>query len=300
MTCYSPMTLYPSKKGINPETGKIPLTGYKQSTMKNGQRVPCGKCIGCHLEWSRQWAVRCMAEKQTQEFSEFITLTYRDDALVYGKAEHGTLVPRDLELFWKRLRKAYGDGIRYFACGEYGDKSNRPHYHAIVYGCDIKDKKYQYTKNGSQLYSSDTLDNIWTHGSCIIGDVTFESVAYVARYILKKAEGKTRHYYESNGIEPEFVRMSRRPGLGLEWLKRYHKDVYPNDKMVIRNGVKVRPPRYFDLKMDSKNPQLMEQIRNLRKINAEKVWQENEPPRLKIRQRIKKTSISILLRNQIN
>lgn len=299
MTCYSPMTLYPSKKGINPETGKIPLTGFKQSTMKNGQRVPCGKCIGCHLERSWQWSIRCMAEAQESEFSEYVTFTYRDDALTYGGAEHGILVPRDLELFWKRLRKEYGNGIRYFACGEYGDNTNRPHYHAIIYGVNLQDKKYYSTKNGYKLYSSDNFNHIWGHGNCIIGDVTYESCAYVARYVLKKRTGANKAYYAANGIEPEFVRMSRRPGIGLKWLEKYHRDIYPNDQMVIRGGSKRRPPRYFDLKFEEKNPQLMEQIRNSRKINAEKQWQENEPKRLKIREKIKKQSISILLRNQI-
>jgi len=146
-------------------------------TRKNAKRgfmtVPCGRCIGCRLERSRQWALRCMHELEFHKCNSFVTLTYRDNDLPMGNME-ATLVPDDLMLFWKRLRKEYGNGIRYFACGEYGERTRRPHYHACIFGVDFKDRKVFSTKGDFTLYTSDTLDSIWGYGHCIIGDVSFE------------------------------------------------------------------------------------------------------------------------------
>lgn len=293
MPCYHPIPLYRSKK-VNPETGKYPLVAYKPFLKR--QNVPCGRCIGCRLEKSRQWAGRIMAETQLHVSNVFLTLTYRDDELIYGGQSHGILVPRHLELFWKRLRKHFnGQSIRYYACGEYGDKSSRPHYHACVFGVDFADKVFHSYQNGNYLYSSPTLDAKWTHGLCTIGAVTFESAAYVARYVMKKRMGNTKGTYEEDGITPEFARMSRRPAIGKEWFTRFHGDVFPHDAFVVRD-FPSKPPRYFLDLYERMDPVLAQQIRDERAKVAEENWQESEPDRLKVRENVKLSATKPLTR----
>lgn len=143
--------------------------------------VSCGQCIGCRLERSRQWAVRCMHEKQMHDDACFITLTYDDDNLPFGE----TLVLSDWQKFMKRLVKKNGP-IRFYHCGEYGDDTNRPHYHAILFGYRPDDPELFSTSGETKLYASPSLRNTWGMGHCTFGDATFETAAYVARYITKK------------------------------------------------------------------------------------------------------------------
>lgn len=285
MPCYHPLYGYKSKYE-NPKTGKN-FIGFAP----NGTSpipLPCGRCIGCRLERSRQWAIRCTHEMQMHEINTYITLTYTDEKLTYGGATHGILIPRDLTLFWKRLRKRTGQNLRYFACGEYGDQLNRPHYHAIIFGYDFEDKKYDSTsKAGHILYHSDYLDDIWTHGRCIIGNATFESAAYVARYVLKKRLGDTAKTYAEDGISPEFVRMSRRPGIGKTWLDKFETDVFPSDHVITRGGMKIKPPKYYNTQFSLSHPLTYEDIQSKRQELAIENWQQSEPKQLLIKERIK-------------
>lgn len=203
-------------------------------------QIPCGQCIECRLERSRQWAMRCVAEASLWMDNIFLTLTY-DDLHV---PLNGSLVKRDLQLFFKRLRKEFGAGIRYFASGEYGDKSLRPHYHAVVFNFKPPDGENIHLA-GRPLYLSRRLARLWPYGFHSYGDVSFESAAYVARYCLKKLTGPEKVNYGLR--EPEFALMSRRPGIGSGWFDKYHSDVYPRDLFMIRDGQAMRPPRYFDL-----------------------------------------------------
>lgn len=302
MACFHPISMYMSGR-LNAKTGNMRLTSYGNSydsdTGKFGRRVnvPCNRCIGCRLEYSRQWAGRIMAELQTSDSGIFVTLTYRDEELIYGGQSHGILVPDHLQRFWKRLRKYFGGrSIRYFACGEYGDKSRRPHYHACIFDVDFPDKKYHSFKDGNYLYTSATLDRLWTHGMCTIGDVTFESAAYVARYCLKKRMGNTKVTYDEEGITPEFARMSRRPAIGAKWYERFHKDVFPGDNFVIRD-FPSKPPRFFMKMLKENDPRLYAQVVAERAEAAEQNWQENEPVRLKVRERVKNSQRNLLPRN---
>lgn len=295
MSCYHPIPLYRSKEGINPKTGKAPLVSFARGQGRS-IRVPCNRCIGCRLEHARQWAGRLMAEAQTSGVSMFLTLTYRDEELIYGGAQHGILVPRHLELFWKRLRKHFrGKSIRYYACGEYGDKSSRPHYHACVFGVDFTDKKFFTFTEGNYLYTSATLDRLWTHGMCTIGNVSFESAGYVARYCLKKRMGNTKDTYAKEGITPEFARMSRRPAIGAAWYKRFHKDVFPHDRFII-NEFPSKPPRFFMRQLEKSDPRLYQMVVAEREKAAEENWEESEPKRLLVRERVKKSSLRSLTR----
>lgn len=295
MPCYSPVTLYKSREGPNRETGRWPLVTLANGYIDRPQKVPCGRCIGCRLERSRQWAVRCVYEASGYDDNCFLTLTYRQDNLVYGGNAYGTLVPRDLELFWKRLRKEFGSGIRYFACGEYGERKRRPHYHAAVFGFNFSDRQFLRCEKGNDYYRSEDLNRLWRLGDCVIGALTFESAAYVARYIVGKKLGGDAKIYADEGIQPEFVRMSRRPGIGSDWYDKYKDDLYPSGYVLCR-GVKSSIPRYFNDKFIVANPEMYEEVLERRKDAMAARWRDSTPDRLRVRERVKLAQVKSLAR----
>lgn len=247
MACFGPLTAYRPKEGA--ESGRLV---FKKADAHSGIgiKVPCGQCVGCKLERSRQWAMRCLHEKRLHSRSSFVTLTYADEHL----PEFGDLCKRDLQLFMKRLRKQEGPGVRFYACGEYGDVNLRPHYHILLFNVDFSDMKFfSQNRRGDKTFTSDCLRELWPFGHNNIGDVNFESCAYVARYVLKKITGKAadEHYmvYDSDGLvhvrPPEFTVMSRRPGIGAAWYEKFGSEVAVHDTVVV-NGREVRPPRYYD------------------------------------------------------
>lgn len=234
MVCTRPI------EGFRAPGGQI-VFAKKQGWSDRPITVPCGQCQSCRLEKSRQWAMRIMHEASLYERNTFLTLTYRDDAL----PENYSLRLDDHQKFLKRLRKKHsGRLIRFYHCGEYGDTTHRPHYHTILFNMDFEDKKFlKKTETKNDLYISAELDEIWGHGDCYIGDVTFESAAYCGRYVMKKLTGARKSEYGSR--EPEYSTMSRRPGIGAPWLSKWKTDVYPNDFCVF-NGRRVRVPKAYD------------------------------------------------------
>lgn len=183
-----------------------------------------------------------MHEKRLHNASAFLTLTYDDKHL----PAHGSLVKSDLQKFMKRYRKIAGDGVRFFACGEYGETTFRPHYHVLLLNKDFHDRKVVKTGPEYNLYRSDTLSQLWTAGSHVIGDVTFDSCAYVARYCMKKITGpkKAAHYGQR---EQEFIVMSRRPGLGTGYFEKFKSELIAHDTIIV-NGVPAALPRFYDNK----------------------------------------------------
>lgn len=267
----------------------------------------CGQCIGCKLEHTRQWAVRCYHEASLYEYNCFLTLTYDDEHLPWDHS----LTKIHFVKFMKRFRKRYGHKrIRFYHSGEYGkptpdnDFIARPHHHAIIFNHDFKDKKYFYEKEGIILYTSDVLDGLWTHGHCSIGDVTFQSAAYVARYVMKKINGDAaaEHYTRTDHItgeqihiEPEYSTMSRRPGIGAEWIKKYHADCYPSDSITVR-GVQQSLPRYYDDIYQLDFPVEIERIKQARKQSMRKHLKDNTPDRLLVRETVKIEQTKSLIR----
>lgn len=250
--------------------------------------VPCGQCVGCRLERSRQWAMRCLHEKRLHRDNVFITLTYANEFLPPG----GTLVLRDLQLFMKRLRNLKGPGVRFYACGEYGDYNARPHYHALLFNCRFGDAKFfKENGRGEKLYTSQELRTLWPQGHNVLGEVTFESAAYVARYVMKKVTGKPSagHYavIDGNGEVfdrlPEFTVMSRRPGIGLGWFKKYGAETYAHDSCIV-NGKEVRPPRYYDTKFEELDPEALERIKLVRRRKARLFLSDNTPDRRHVKE----------------
>lgn len=288
-------------------------------------KLPCGNCTGCRLERSKQWAIRLMHEAQGHKRNSFITLTYSEEALAARRPTWEPTVPytppsrvasptvdahpdepsvpslstvdslrrRDLQLFMKRLRfelttQGGSASIRFYGVGEYGDLTKRPHYHIALFGEDFSGDRYKWRTSGQYAaYRSPRLEKLWRHGNSEIGDLTFESAAYIARYCMKKINGpKADDHYrretpegETIWLEPEFALMSRRPGIGKDWLDQYHADVYPHDFVVVR-GRKLKPPRYYDKLLTALHPERMQVIKAERELRALELAADNTPARL--------------------
>lgn len=220
----------------------------------------------------------------------FATLTYDDSHL----PSDNSLDISHFQKFVKRLRKKYD--FRYYHCGEYGDETDRPHYHALLFGLDFADKKFwKQTPNGDNLYVSDELNSIWGKGFCPIGDVTFQSAAYTARYIMKKVTGDLAedHY---KGRAPEYTSMSRRPGIGADWYKKYESDVYPDD-FVILNAKKFRPPKFYDGLLEVSDKKTFDKLKSHRKKSLQKYADNNTPERLAVRQECQELKLALLKRS---
>lgn len=317
MPCFQPLSAWRLPPASGRYTGapgkskiffsKDPANYYDTRTPID---LPCGQCIGCRLERSRRWAVRLMHEKQLHERTSFLTLTYDDDAL----PKDGSLNVVHFQQFMKRLRRGSSTPLKFFHCGEYGETTNRPHYHAILFGEDFAHdrKHYKTTSVGNHLYNSPRLTKLWGHGHAVIGDVTFESAAYVARYCLKKLPNKKvkdelgnyvdnpdwkKHY---NGRKPEYVTMSRNPGIGAKWYEQFHKETYLHDRVVMR-GKEMMPPPYYDKLLEKADPQLFEAIKRERG-NAAKTFAESEDNRsrrLLDRRIVKEETIKNTLRRSV-
>lgn len=288
MPCYHPIPRWLAKN--RNESGKRSLVGFSEGFKDRQASIPCGRCIGCRLERARQWALRCVHESKLWDDNCFVTLTYDDKHL----PENGSLVPDDLQLYMKRLRKKFGEGIRFFACGEYGDELGRPHYHGLLFNFDFPDKRFLKSTDGGRLYTSQVCDELWRNGYCSIGSVTFESAGYVARYALKKVSGPPAesHY---NGKVPEFLRMSRRPGIGREFVARYGRDFYPSDECVV-DGRVSKPPRYYDNVMETVSPEMVRKVK-MRRMVAAQLDEDNGGGRLVVREEVKNAAVSTLTRS---
>lgn len=265
MPCYHPSRVQVRRKSTFP---CLRLT-YTQI-------VPCGSCLGCRQEQSRQWAVRIIHEAQVHAFAWFITLTYRESEL----PANGSLHPPHFRQFIKALRRKHPSGsISYFGCGEYGDTTQRPHYHAVLFGADFLDSVPHPDTRRSGVWWSQTLDDTWGRGRTELGTVTMASASYVAGYVQKKVRGSDHvraNPLTGELLEQEFARMSLNPAVGRRWIERHWRDVYPRDFVVV-DGVECKPPRYYDKFMDladdkggsEERRQIMEEVRQRR-------WDESE------------------------
>lgn len=254
--------------------------------------LPCNHCVGCRLEYSRQWAMRCMHEARCSDESAFVTLTYEDGKVPYG----GSLVKAELSAFCKRLHnrllRSRGRGIRYYGAGEYGDKTARPHYHVLVFGHVFKDRRVwrRETATQSALYSSAELSSLWPDGFSLFGDVTFDSAAYTARYCMKKVTGPDawQAYQKidpSTGeifqLEPEGAVMSK--GIGREWFERYGCHAYALDEVIV-NGRPAKPPRYYDGKFEIIDTRAYNLVKAKRRSAARLKVADDTPERRRVKE----------------
>ena len=240
MACYNPIRAW-RKARVDSETGKRGITfSRSQGNQDMELSIPCGKCIGCRIGKSVEWALRCVHESQMYERNCFITLTYDEDNV----PRSGTLVKKHFQDFLKRLRKSVEPKqIRYFMCGEYGEQLGRPHYHAIIFNHDFEDKEVFKYADKSILYTSKKLQDLWPYGFSTVGEANYTTAAYCARYTLKKIFGeKADEHYQ--GREPEYCQMSLRPGLGKEYVIKYYNELKQHDSIVM-NGREYPLPKYY-------------------------------------------------------
>ena len=282
MACYYPLEAWRSKDGGI--TFELANANPDYPVM-----LPCGGCIGCRLDKSNEWALRCVHEAQFHSDSCFVTLTYDNDHLPHNES----LIKAHICTFMKSLKqKLWREKkikIRYFGGGEYGTNQQgvlnpytgkvqlgRPHYHAIIFGWNPDDKvpyKYESKKNceGYWTYTSETLNKVWNKGHCVLGDLTFKSARYTAGYIMKKVGGEMadQHYYkvlprtgELVRVIPEFSTMSLKPGIGYEWFKRYKDDCRKG--YIYHDGHKIAIPEYYVQKLGEEDPSAANKLRKLR------------------------------------
>lgn len=283
MACYRPLKAI--VLGKTPEGKKNIVfdstahdTGFyhgKYISEENRLSLPCGQCVGCRIQKSREWADRLMMELQYHDEAWFLTLTYNNEharpaADVNGEVcDWLTLQKKDFQLFMKRLRKAVGGTkLRFYACGEYGTETFRPHYHAIIFGLHLDDlKPYKKSELGFMYYTSDFLQRVWSEkvdyydengqkqyryepiGYVIVGAVTWETCAYTARYVTKKLTGDLSWYYDYFGLEKPFSLMSRKPGIAGDYFEEHKDEIFKKDFINIsteKGGLKFKPPKYFE------------------------------------------------------
>lgn len=302
MSCYHPLKAW--RIGTNPSgKAKYKITGFdvQYVGLRGGQwkefyapgfsadryvfeytEIPCGHCIGCRLDYSRSWADRLMMELTTQDLEKcwFVTLTYSNDHVptsYFGLPETGEAMPslslrkRDVQLFFKRLRKAHPDDhIRYYLAGEYGPTTRRPHYHAIIYGLTLHDVvPFGKSELGFQYWYSPSLEDIWGLGYVGIGEVTWETCAYTARYVVSKLTGDEGAYYDMVNIERPFCVMSRRPGIASDFYDEHGwKDTYvlPSSKYTEHLS---KPPRYFEKKYEIDDPDNFVKMKDQRRYYSQ-------------------------------
>jgi uncharacterized protein YodC (DUF2158 family) len=277
MTCHSPMLAWPGPVNDN---NKRPLVFKCPPGMTNDDalELPCGGCQGCRLDKSREWATRCMHEASCHSENCYITLTYSPE----NTPQFGDLCYKHFQDFMKRVRSKFPEKqIKFYMCGEYGEnlehsKNGRyghPHYHACLFGLDFPDRRaYKQNKNGDILYTSETLEKLWSHGFTTIGDLTWQSAAYVARYVMKKQTGKALTEPQSNGfrayecllsggeivtLKSEFNRMStggrlNSGGIGKKWFDRYKGDLKKD--FITYEGEKMKVPKYYDNLLAKEDP----------------------------------------------
>lgn len=288
MPCYNPLLAWKveGKITFNPPSGSVGIL--------KPFNLPCSKCIGCRLNYARSWALRCQLESLSHKDNCFITLTFSQEQLEKRK-NPWSLDKVEFQLFMKKLRKKYGDHIRYFHCGEYGEKTFRPHYHALIFGHDFRiptqtNKVKKYGKK-YPLYNSEELTNLWNKGHCTVGELNFDTASYTARYVTKKIKGEASKI----AITPEGVRKiedvyctmsrgnkkSKFNGIGEEAYHKYKHRWYGNDFIVNGNGIKMKPPRYFDKLYEKEYPEKFALIKKARKETLDTVGYSIKDPKYK-------------------
>lgn len=291
MSCLNPSLAWISKpdalgsRHITFTSRFSPLSQKAEHMGESLIEIPCRKCVGCKLDYSVNWAVRCQLESLNSPFNFFVTLTYDDAHLpftnhtvvdkisgeVLKDETVATLVPDHFKKFVKDLRAYFKyhfkeSNIRFFGAGEYGSKNFRPHYHIILFNCNLRDLQlFRENFEGDNLYRSPMLEKIWNKGFVTVGACSFESCAYVARYSLKKIGVDKREYLE-RGVIPEFVRMSRRPGIGASYFEKNADFISKTDSIILNRGgkpISFKPSKYFEKFLTDEQLQLIKSKRIL-------------------------------------
>jgi hypothetical protein len=267
MSCLGPLTAYYSKD-VNP-SGKRSLVFKKEDSFSGVPvMVACQRCVNCRIQRAAAGAIRCVHESKSHPINSFVTLTYSDANL----PADGGLHHEDFQLFMKRTRDwwsrncgNYDPRFKMVMCGEYGETTARPHYHALLFGCDFSDRRFfSKTKAGGRLDTSQILTDLWGLGHCTVGDVEYESARYVCGYVLKKQTGpKAADYYM--GRRPDYIVWGN--GIGADYFAKFGPANYSQDFVVI-GGKRMRIPRYYDTKFELIDPVKFASVKRSRRAKA--------------------------------
>lgn len=246
-----------------------------------------------------------MHEASLHTDNSFVTLTYNPENL----PEDESLRHEDFQAFMKRLRERFAPKkIRFYMCGEYGTapdgRIGRPHYHAILFGLSFPDLTFWKSEGGNDLYRSKILEKSWKLGFCLVGAVTFQSAAYVARYVMKKANGDLalERYlkWDKNGeayyVQPEYNKCSLKPGIAAGWYEKYSTDVFPHDYVIV-DGKKVKTPHYYLKLLKAADEDQFNTVKEQRIEKIKKTRKDNTPERLAVREQIQKAKLRKLKRS---
>lgn len=304
MRCTSPLyrvtdVFWDKRGGLPPSLSRKRFYNFQDYSfyVSNGllppvafNRINCGQCLSCRINHAKMWSERCLLEAQYWESTLFVTLTYNDKHLPFNGL-NPTLRKKDFQDFMKRLRKKLDYKVSFFASGEYGGRSKRPHYHAIIFGLSLPDMQVHKVKKSYNLYTSKFLEDVWGKGFCIIGVCNSLTTAYTAQYTLKKSkvvklrgnvsdieDFLTEDLYgqyrlcdhdllkQQGVIENEFSLMSRRPAIGKRFFDEHMKDIIDNDRI---DGCELKHIRYFDKLIEKVSPQDLKRLKMERISNAE-------------------------------
>lgn len=293
MKCYHPIRAYRTADGSVVFAEKARHGDYV------GQLdLRCGQCIGCRDRRASDWAVRVMHEASFHAETCFVTLTYARDCLPAGASlDHG-----DFQKFMKRARKRLDVPLRYYMCGEYGPETQRPHYHACIFGAAFLDDRRVIgkSKSGFLFYESKLLTELWGHGIVTVQDLVPETASYCARYIMKKRLGQDADKFYGDRAH-EYARMSLKPGIGAEWYAKYGvSDAHEHD-FVIQDGRHRPVPKYYDkLLQRTDNVRLMRKVEDGRceAVSPEEKL-ENSEARLLVQEAVHIAKLSTLTRGDL-
>lgn len=257
MRCTSPRDV-----GYRPDGKTISWSPRTHSKEYATFKLPCGKCIECRLEYAAQWALRCVHESKMHERNCFITLTYSDENLPSPRLNY-----EDWQEFIREIRRLTPLNLSVFVTGEYGEKTKRPHWHALIFGWSPKDAVYKYSNDrGDKIYESKTLTEIWGKGIAEFGSVTLQSANYCARYAAKKlTHGKD----QDHDFHP-ISKKSQKNAIGKRWLEKHWPDIFTYGTLFLSDGTTVPIPRYYEKWLKEKQPQAWQQYVTQTKIEKMK------------------------------
>lgn len=324
MGCFDPVIAYMHKTKWT-EEGKHIVFFSEPFDSENYEQIEirCGRCLGCRMDYSQMWAARMTHEAAYHKNNWFLTLTYNDEHLPMRErinTETGelqtskTLVKGHVQEFIKRLREKYTldkqeeTRIRYYACGEYGPKGGRPHYHLAIFNAPIVSlEKVGVGAKGSSLYTSPEIERLWNKGFITIGELTPASAGYIARYMLKKQKGDDKKYYEEENIQAPFTLQSTMPGLGFQYYDEHKEEIYMQDCIILATqgrSRKIPVPAYYDKQMEKENPTRIREIKEHRaeagraeKIRLQRTTNINRSEYLRNKEAALKNKASKLIRS---
>lgn len=299
MACFHPLTAWPPPPGPD---RRLVWSSNKSYVGAAPLKLPCGQCRGCRLSKARAWGVRIGHEASMHEANSFLTLTFANEHY----PDTGSVSVGDMQRFNKALRNEHRDlRLRFFNCGEYGDRKGRAHYHILVFGYDFPDRVlYKTAPSGHPLYVSAELSKLWPFGLAELGTVTAESGSYVARYCMKKIGGDMAdaHYTRPHPltgeivtVQREFITMSRRPGIGGAWYDRFRDDAFPSDFLIV-GGKKTPVPPFYTRRLKADDEMAALRVTSARKLQGFQHAPNNTPERLAVREEVHRLKTDRLLR----